>query len=72
MQIKKEYYKRSLCISKLAQYLELNKDESISKCLSYLVSPHGEHKHPFRMNDDEFHGHIEKEILKIENGLDDE
>jgi len=69
---KQEYQKRAIAIQKLAFLLELNQGESISKILSYLVSPIGESKHPYRMTDNEFIGHIEKEIKRIENGEDEE
>lgn len=69
---KQEYQKRALLVNKLGFLLELNQNESVSKILSHLVSPLGETKHPYRMDDNEFMGHVEKEIKRIENGEDEE
>jgi len=69
---KQEYQKRSLLIQKLTFLLELNQKESVAAILSYLVSPIGEAKHPYRMTENEFMGIIEREIKKIENGEDEE
>lgn len=69
---KQEYQKRALLVQKLAFLLELNQKESVAAILTYLVSPIGQEKHPFRMNDNEFMGAIEKEIKIIENGEDEE
>lgn len=69
---KQEYQKRAILIQKLAFLLELNEKESVAKILSYLVSPIGESKHPFKMSDNEFLGQVEKEIKRIENGDSEE
>jgi len=67
----KEYQKRALTVQKLAMYLELHKGR-LGQALSELVSPHGIEKHPYKMSDNEFLGHIEKHIKDIENGDDEE
>lgn len=67
---KQEYQKRSLAITKLVTYLELSQ-ERLAVLLSELVSPIGEPKHPYRMTENEFMGHIEKFILKLEEETDE-
>lgn len=69
---KQEHQKRALATAKLFEYIELNNGEYLGKILSYLVSPIGLSKHPFRMDDNEFLGYIEREIKKIEDGTDEE
>lgn len=64
---KQEYQKRSLAITKLVYYLELNTDR-LAKILCELMSPIGEEKHPYRMTDNEFMGYIETKIKQLENG----
>jgi len=69
---KQEYQKRALLVQKLAFLLELNQKESVPAILTYLVSPIGEERHPFRMTDNDFIGVIEKEIKSIEIGENEE
>jgi len=69
---KEEYQKRAILVQKLAFLIELNQKESVAAILSYLVSPIGHEVHPFRWKDNELLGVVEKEIYKIENGLEDE
>jgi hypothetical protein len=69
---KQEYQKRALLVQKLAFLLELNHKESVAATLTYLLSPIGQEVHPYRWTDNQLLGVIEKEIYKIENGLDDE
>lgn len=64
---KQEYQKRSLAVQKLTFLLELSPDR-IAVVLSELVSPIGEEKHPYKMTDNEFMGHIEKKITLTEKG----
>lgn len=68
---KKEYQKRAILIQKLAFMLELNNREPVAFILSCLVSPIGQEKHPSKWTDNELLGAIEKEIFKLENGLDE-
>jgi hypothetical protein len=71
-QTKQEYQKRAILIQKLAMLLELNPAEPVAATMSYILSPIGEDKHPFKWTDNEFLGKIEKEIYNVENGLDEE
>ena len=64
---KQEYQKRGILIQKIAFLLELNNREPVAQILSYILSPIGQDKHPFKWTDNEFLGAIEKEIFKIEN-----
>ena len=56
----------------IAFFLELNNREPVAQILSYILSPIGQDKHPFKWTDNEFLGAIEKEIFKIENNIDEE
>lgn len=69
---KQEYQKRGILIQKLAFLLELNNREPAARILSCILSPIGQEKHPYKWSDNEFLGVIEKEIFKLENGIDDE
>ena len=69
---KQEYQKRAILIQKLAFLLELNNREPVAFILSCVVSPIGQQKHPSKWSDNELLGVIEKEIFKLENGLDEE
>jgi len=69
---KQEYQKRAILIQKLAFLLELNNKETVASILCYMVSPIGRDKHPFKWSDNELLGVIEKEINKLENGIDDD
>ena len=69
---KQEYQKRAILIQKLAFLLELNNKETTAFILSCILSPIGQTKHPSKWSDNEFLGVIEKEIFKIENGIDEE
>lgn len=71
-QSKQEYQKRAILVQKLAFFIELSRGERVAEILSYLISPIGHDKHPYKWTDNELLGHIEKEIYKLENGLDDE
>lgn len=65
---KQEYQKRSLTITKLVQYLELNQGEDLAFTLTCLLHPFGETKHPSKWTDNEFLGALEKAIKKVEDG----
>ena len=69
---KQEYQKRAILIQKLAFLLELNNKETVAASLSYLLSPIGQNKHPYKWTDNELLGAVEKEIFKLENGIDEE
>jgi hypothetical protein len=60
MKDKQKYQKRSLAVTRLAQYIEEFPDIPISKLLCMLVSPIGESKHPYYWDDNILIGKIEK------------
>lgn len=68
MKNKQDYQKRSIVVQKLAQLIELNNREPVSRTLSYIFSPIGEKVHPYNWTDSELLGKLEKEIYNLENG----
>ena len=72
---KYEFAKRSTLVSKLDILIALKKDERVAKILCDLVSHWNRidgGKNPYFMEDNEFLGHVEKELKKIEDGYDEE
>lgn len=64
---KEKLQKRNILIQRLLFLFELNQHESVSRTLSYLVTPIGETVHPYKWTDNEFLGRVEKAITEAEN-----
>lgn len=71
---KQEFQKRSLLVSKIVEYIELNPHRSVASMFSVIFSPHVKEgvKHPYKWTDNELLGVMEKEIKLSETGNDEE